>query len=288
MRGTRETVLRTASAAAVALTLAACGGGERETTETAAAPAPAPAAAEASVAISPEDAARLEALTARLDALEAEIQVAEDTAAIKRLMRTYSYYLDRGLWEDLTGLFTDGAVGSYPAGVFIGKESLHPHFLDNNGRGYLGFEEGRLGNHIVLQPVISVEPDGVTAHGRWRVLAQLGQYGQSANWAGGVYEIDYRKEDGIWKISELEYFNAFGGPYDGGWKGAAPGETPPPRPGAARFANLPHPPDEPSRAADCPGYPAGTCIPPFHYDNPVSGRPFNPADWAPEAEAESE
>ncbi len=270
---------------AACVVLAACGA--EPAAEQAEAPAPAAASAApaaqaeaVAVVVSPQDAARIEALTARLDALESEIQVAEDTAAIKRLMRTYSFYLDRGLWEDLTDLFTDDAVGSYPAGVFIGKESLHSHFLDNNGRGYLGFEEGRLGNHIVLQPVITIEPDGLTAHGRWRVLAQLGQYGESANWAGGVYEIDYRKEDGVWKLSELEYFGSFGGPYPTGWKGAAPGETPPPGPGAARFADLPRPPDEPSRAAECQGYPTGTCIPPFHYDNPVSGRPFNPEDWA--------
>lgn len=252
--------------AAACLALAACGG-ESGSSRTA-------------VEVSPEDAARIAALTARLDALEAEIVEAEDVSAIKRLMRTYGYYLDRGLWEDLTDLFTEDAVGSYPAGVFIGRESLHPHFLDNNGRGYLGFEEGRLGNHIPLQPVINVDPDGRTAHGRWRVLAQLGQYGQSANWAGGVYEIDYRKEDGVWKIAELEYFNQFGGQYEGGWKGAAPGETEPPRPGASRFANLPRPPDQPSRAAECPSFPTGTCIPPFHYGNPASGRPFNPEDWA--------
>jgi hypothetical protein len=243
--------------------------------------APAPDAA-ASLTISPESAQRIAALNARLDALEAEIQLAEDTAAIKRLMRTYGYYLDRGLWEDLTDLFTEDAVGSYPAGVYIGRESLHPHFLDNNGRGHLGFEDGRLGNHMPLQPVITVETDGVTAHGRWRVLAQLGQYGRSANWAGGVYEIDYRKDDGVWKIAELEYFGTFGAPYDGGWKGAPPGEQPPPDPGAARFADLPRPPDAPSRAAECPSYP-GVCIPPFHYDNPGSGRPFVPEDWVVEA-----
>lgn len=268
---------------AACVVLAACGAepaaDQAEVSTEAAAPAAAAEVVESGPVVSAADAARIEALTARLDALETEIELAEDTAAIKRLMRTYGYYLDRGLWEDLTDLFTEDGWGSYPAGVFIGRDSLHPHFLHNNGRGYLGFEEGRLGNHIVMQPVITVDPGGETAQGRWRVLAQLGQYGQSANWAGGVYEIDYRKEDGVWKISALEYFNQFGGPYADGWKGAAPGENPPPSAGAARFANLPHPPDEPSRAAECPSFPTGACIPPFHYDNPVSRRPFVPADW---------
>jgi hypothetical protein len=268
--------------AAALTTLVACGGepGDEQAAGESAGPAAESAAA---VSITPEDAQRIAALTARLDALEAQVQQAEDVAAIKRLQRTYGFYLDRGLWEDLTDLFTEDAVGIYPAGVFIGRDSLRPHFLENNGRGYLGFEEGRLGNHMVMQPVISVDPGGTTAHGRWRALAQLGQYGESASWAGGVYEIDYRKEDGVWKIARLEYFSTFGAPYDRGWVGSAPGEAPPPGPADSRFANLPHPPDEPSRAAACPSYP-GVCIPPFHYDNPASGRPYNPQDWRADAE----
>lgn len=229
------------------------------------------------------DRARLAAMAGRLDALEAAVTQAEDVSAIKRLMRTYSYYLDRGLWADLTELFTEDARGSYPAGVFIGKDSLAPHFLDNNGRGYIGFEDGRLGNHIALQPVITVNPDGETANGRWRVLAQLGQYGESASWAGGTYEIGYRKEGGVWKISDLRYYGGFSGPYEGGWAGAQP---PAQRPGEAVFRNLPHPADAPAEN-DCQGYPGGVCVPPFHYANPGSGRPWaelGPPASAPEAD----
>ena len=253
MRGFR-TLGRIAVTAALGAALAACGG-------------------VTSGEVSEADAARIAALQDRLDALEAQVVEAEDVAAIKRLMRTYGFYLDRGLWEDLSDLFTEDARGNYPAGVFIGRESLYPHFLENNGRGYVGFEEGRLGNHIVLQPVIDVAEDGVTAEGRWRVVAQLGQYGQSANWAGGIYEIDYRKDDGVWKISSLDYYSVFGAPYATGWGSAPPAEA-----GAATterrqaiFRNLPRPPDEPR--VEHQG------VPPFHYDNPVTGRPFVAEDW---------
>lgn len=268
MRPFRRSALKAALAAGALVAAAACGAPEDSATdEVQTEPAP---------AVSAEDAARMTALAARLDALEAEITRAEDVSAIKRLMRTYGFYLDRGLWADLTELFTDDAVGNYPAGVFIGKESLAPHFLDNNGRGYIGFEEGRLGNHIPLQPVITVHDDG-TAEGRWHALAQLGQYGTTAFWAGGVYEIDYRKEDDVWKIARLDYYDTFSAPADVGW-GAPPPENAPqnapsPRPGASRFANLPRPPDAPRDREGCPGFP-GACIPPFHYANPVSGAAF--------------
>lgn len=223
---------------------------------------------------------RLAALNQRLDALEADIVRNEDVAAIKKLMRTYSYYLDRGLWADLTELMTEDARGSYPAGVFIGKDSLAPHFMQNNGRGYIGFEEGRIGNHIALQPYITVNSDGVTANGRWRVLAQLGQYGQSASWAGGLYEIGYRKEGGVWKISDLRYYGGGpGGSFENGWAAV---QAPTQRPGASIFRNLPHPADAPAEN-DCQGYPNGTCIPPFHFANPGSGRPWTPLQPTPAA-----
>ncbi len=252
----------------LALAFAACG-------EPAAPDLPAPGEPELGAAEAGDADAgmeRLAALTARMDALDAEVTHAEDVSAIRTLMRTYSFYLDRGLWADLTELMTDDARGSYPAGVFIGKESLAPHFMDNNGRGYLGFEEGRLGNHIALQPFITVHEDGRTAEGRWRVLAQLGQMGAMAAWAGGLYEIDYRKgDDGLWRISDLRYYS--GGPngsFEDGW--SAP-PRPAERPGAERFRNLPQPPDEPAET-DCQGYPNGTCVPPFHYPNPGTGEPW--------------
>jgi hypothetical protein len=219
------------------------------------------------------DAARLASLEKRLDALAPTIQHAEDVAAIERLMRTYGYYLDRGLWDDLIDLMTDDAIGNYPAGVFVGRESLYGNFFQNNGRGYIGFEEGRLGNHIPLQPVISIDPNGVTAHGRWHVLAQLGQYGQSAFWAGGIYEIGYRKEKGVWKIARLDYYDTFSASAADGWGAPPPEGAPAPRPGAAGFRDLPHPPDSPRDMTSCPAFP-GVCIPPFHYPNPGTGKAF--------------
>ena len=45
-------------------------------------------------------------------------------SAIKRLQRTYGYFLDKGMWTDLAEYFTDDAEANYPAGVYIGKESI--------------------------------------------------------------------------------------------------------------------------------------------------------------------
>lgn len=221
------------------------------------------AACVAVLAFAPALAQLQDPFDARLDRLEAEIEAAEDVAAIKRLQRAYGYYLDKGMWADLAELFTDDAVANYPAGVYIGKESITRHLYRNVGggeMGEIGLRDGRLYNHMNLQPVVHLDPGGETAKGRWRVLAMFGAYGGAATWAEGIYNVTYAKDGGVWKIRALDYHAGFAAPYETGW--LAPDE---PRQSGAR-RNLPHPPDRP-RSMACEGFPAA-CIVPFHYENP--------------------
>jgi acetyl esterase/lipase len=206
------------------------------------------------------------ALGARLDALETQVVAAEDVAAIKRLQRQYGYYVDKGMWEDIADLYTADAVANYPAGTYVGHESIRKHLYMNVGGGQVGdngLPDNRIYNHLNIQPVVHLEPGGQTAKGRWRAFAFFGTFGGGATWAEGVYEMTYAKVDGVWKISNLDYHSGFGAPYATGWV--------PPEPAAAGAAprgprNLPHPADRPRNEA-CPGFPAA-CVGPFHYTNP--------------------
>ena len=208
-------------------------------------------------------------LPSRVSRLAAEVQAAEDIRAIKRLQRAYGFYVDKGMWEDLSQLFTADAVANYPAGIFVGKDSIRRHLFMNVGAvkvGEVGLGDGRLYNHMNIQPVVHLDPGGTSAKGRWRALAMIGSFGGSAVWAEGVYEITYRKEEGVWKIHTLDYYSGFGAPYQTGW-------VPPKEPGASTTGGgsggrrpLPYPPDR-ERKMECDGFPAA-CIAPFHYENP--------------------
>src|SRR5690606_3216222 len=102
-------------------------------------------------------------LEERLERLEAEVQRAEDVSALKRLQRAYGYYVDKGMWEDVADLFADDAVANYPAGVFIGMDSIRRHLYMNVGggeMGRIGLGEGRLYNHMNIQPVVHLDPRG--------------------------------------------------------------------------------------------------------------------------------
>jgi triacylglycerol lipase len=209
------------------------------------------------------------ALEARLDALEANVTAAEDLSALKRLQREYGYYVDKGLWEDVADLYADDAVANYPAGTYVGKASIRRHLYMNVGGGQIGengLPDGRLYNHINIQPVVHLDPGGQTAKGRWRAFAMLGSFGGGATWAEGVYEMTYAKDHGVWKIRNLDYHSGFGAPYATGWvppepRSAAGGGQ---ARGGAR--SLPYPADKPREEA-CPGFPAA-CVGPFHYTNP--------------------
>lgn len=205
------------------------------------------------------DLERITALEAELATLEREIQLLEDTKAIKRLQRAYGYYIDKGLSNEVAELFSRDATAELGGfGVFDGRErvaQLYEYLLGGE------LARGQLNNHMILQGVVNVDPSGMTAKGRWRALIQLGQHGESAIWSEGPYENEYVKEDGVWRISKLHWYMTLAAPYAPGWhfESLALGEP---------LEDLP--PDRPP-TEDYGSYPSAY-LPAYHYDNPVSGR----------------
>jgi len=157
---------------------------------------------------------RLQAHVARLEPM---VDRAEAIRAVKGLQYAYGHYAEFGLWNDLADLFAEDGIGHYPHGD-LKKEEIRKLFLQDIGGGKLGLPEGMLYPHIMLQPVITLAPDGKSAKGRWRVFTMLGTYGKNANWAGGVYENKYVMEGGVWKIKDLRFYLQYSGSYEQtGW-----------------------------------------------------------------------
>jgi hypothetical protein len=106
-----------------------------------------------------------------------------------------------------------------------------------------------------------VAPDGRTAKGRWRWLAEVGDYKKDSRWGIGTYENEYVKEGGVWKIKTLHgYFRMYTDYADGWAKSAVPNTHP----------EKDLPPDRPPTVL-YQTYPA-TFIPPYDYPNPVTGK----------------
>jgi len=205
---------------------------------------------------------RVEAARARLAALEQRSAQIHDLNTIENLQRSFGFYFDKMLWDEVLDLFADDAtveIGS--SGVYVGKESIRPYLYGLSG-GVQGPIEGELFEHLQLQPIVTVADDGMSANGRWRAIVMTGTSGSGSggNWGEGPYENEYIKEDGIWKISRLRWFGNFLVPYEGGWLNADPEMLDKYSEGGGTS------PDQPS-STDYEPYPAAS-TPPFHYENP--------------------
>lgn len=205
---------------------------------------------------------------ARLAALEKRVALEEDRAQIENLTRAYGYYIDKKVWSEVVPLFSKDAVVEISGrGVYKGAKGVDTLFSKVIGRQHKGLADGELSNHMVLQGVTNVAPDGKTATGRWRAFIQIGMWQKMGLWAEGTYDIRYVKEDGKWKFSLMRWYGTYFTPYDKGWAQASFGNNGP----SKEF-----PPDAP-QSVQYDAYP-GHYVPPYPYPNPVTGRPWTQAD----------
>ncbi|HWW65213.1 MAG TPA: nuclear transport factor 2 family protein [Sphingomonadaceae bacterium] len=197
------------------------------------------------------------ALRREVAELRGQAQAASDYIAISNLQRSYGYYVDKGLWNEAADLFAeDGTLEIAGRGVYQGRERV---------RAYLHklppFQRGQLFNHMQLQPVIHIDPDGLSAKARWRTFIQLATLDVEARWGEATYENRYVKRDGVWMIATLHGYITFYSEYDRGWdKGGIK---------LLRSIDGLQPDAPPTESYEA--WPE-VFIPPFHYANPVTGK----------------
>ena len=214
----------------------------------------------------------IEELEERIRVLEDRTRILLDVDEIQKLQRIYGYYVERGQTERLVDLFSDSPHVSYGPSyaVTFGKDNVikmlssESAFWASKGRkpdDYL---------HITapISGVVDVDEDGKTAKARWYALMYLHNAtpGGGAVFGVGMYENEYVKEDGSWRILRLQFDDIFLSPYDEGWA-----KTP------KLWAKL-------REMADSVGQPPGD-VPdqprskspfgdqmPFHYKHPITGK----------------
>ena len=207
----------------------------------------------------PDDPAAAAAGSAALDALDKRIARLEDANQIEIVQRAYGYFVDKAQWTQLSQLFSkDATLEIGGRGVFVGRDRVLEYM--HTAFGQDGIKEGSIINHMQFQPIVDVDPDGLHAKQRMRAFVM-----SNGGWGLPLYENEYVKEDGVWKISRLH------GPFTmyTSWDGWAKAATPNTRPESFGV-----PPDLPPTVVylDYPSY----YIVPFHYPNPVTGRPWKP------------
>lgn len=207
---------------------------------------------------------KLKELEARLKTLEKQTQKLQDIEEIKTLQKSYGYYLEHWMADEIIDLFVDGPDVSLTlaAGTYKGKKSIIKYFkrMSDPNAEFM---------HQVMQlsGIVNVAPNGKTAKGRWYGFGALSipsSRGVSQMFMGGIYSGEYVKEGTKWKFKSLRFDQVYSATPAQGWV----------KPDrlfiASPQANLPR------LEADIPRtvsfrYPSGNIVP-FHYKHPVTGK----------------
>lgn len=201
-------------------------------------------------------------LIAQIRSLTDRLTAVEDRDAIERLQNQYGFYLDNRMWDEVAELFTEDAPSMEIGrrGNYVGKDRMKHFLREVLGGGRWGLLRDEIINHIQLQMVTTLSDDGLSAQMRSRALVQGNSPPGSGKMllAEGVYENEFVKENGIWKIKRLWWIPTYYFMVDG-FDQAIFDSGP-------EDANFP--PDSASAPID---EGLGRRFPPFHYLHPFTG-----------------
>jgi hypothetical protein len=154
----------------------------------------------------------------------------EDINEIRKLHYAYGYYIDFCQYKEVVQLFSKAGEVVFLSGIYRGHASIarlyETWFQNLFTEGKPGPVYGFLLDHFQMQDIITVAEDGQSAKGRFRCLLAGGNH-ESRKYVpeglpeqfyeAGLYENEYIREDGAWKIQKLDYIVQWQAEYDKGW-----------------------------------------------------------------------
>lgn len=137
--------------------------------------------------------------------LEQRITRLEDIEAIRQLQARYQRCLDTRAWEEMAGCFTEDATSAYGNGKmsYDGREAILA-FLKKAMTRHMP------STHLIHGGEINIGDNGTEAQAVWYLEDYLLHRVYKLKLHGAaIYNVSYRKEDGIWKISAIGYTRCY-------------------------------------------------------------------------------
>lgn len=193
--------------------------------------------------------------------LHHSLGILQDKDEIQRLQYAYGFFLDNRMFREIADLFAnEGAwieIGG--RGRYVGKERIHRFLLEVLGGGRWGLLENEVINHVQQQLYTTVAADRQRAKSRGRAEVQGNSPPDTPTFllADGIYENEYVREDGRWKILSIRVAMTF---YAALERRSVSFPTVPP--------STTFPPDLPSQPL-APGL--GRQFNEFHFRHPITG-----------------
>lgn len=199
---------------------------------------------------------------------------AEAFDAAENMGNAYGSYINAFAWEGMAALFARDGWRELPfIGVVSGRQAIREAAQVRYGDA--GPSSAFQAVHMLAQPYVTVTQDEATGEWRAQMRTRLVQMNSSASgpgsWMAGVYEWQLeRGADGAWAFAGMDLDYTWMAPYAGAWTAADPAlanalQSSPDQLARYRLA-------APIRGATGVPFPAIEALP-FHYANPVSGRP---------------
>jgi len=152
-----------------------------------------------------------------LEEMGKRLRALEDIEEIRKLQARYVNCLTLIQWDELVDCFAeDGAVDLH-SGTARGKKEIEKFFKEKIAVTHIGME-----GNFVVHPLISVQGDKATAS--WllftyfsmphkiQIAPALTAKEDAPEWMSGFYDMEYVKENGVWKISLLKWRNRLRSP----------------------------------------------------------------------------
>lgn len=209
--------------------------------------------------------ARIRALEEKVAEQEKRIRLQEDIEACKNLQKAYGYYVEHMMGQEIIDCFSTSPEVEihFVEGTYLGQEGLHRYF----DRRKTNVSPEMMHQVMQISGIVTVDPDGLRAKGRWYAFGAMAlpwNDGVRQSWMSSIYEMEYIKEDGVWKILVLKWNLVFNVPPEKGWV------KPERLPSNDQLPFAPQTsPDIP--ATINPRYPSGYIFP-FHFRHPVTGK----------------
>ncbi|MCP5145983.1 MAG: nuclear transport factor 2 family protein [Gammaproteobacteria bacterium] len=160
----------------------------------------------------------LSALAAQpLDDLARDVDRAESIRAVKQLQRTYAQYSQYGLWKEMADLFASNGRYVFDDTSATGPAAIATYLTEHEGYGHQGLHSGEVHTQLIGAPVVTLDEGGESAKGRWYGLFLLSDSDGNASIQGGIFENEYVREAGRWKIGVLHFHPQYAGSYETGW-----------------------------------------------------------------------
>jgi hypothetical protein len=145
----------------------------------------------------------------KIEELEKRIRVLEDIEEIKKLHYRYVNGLTVSNIDEMVPCFSQDGIVDIHAGLAKTPEERIKIFKKLLTENHIGKE-----GNFVVHPVISVNGDKAT--GSWLLYMQFAQprkmnprptiftTDDAPDWMQGLYDVEYVRENGVWKISYLK------------------------------------------------------------------------------------